>query len=170
MEMTGLNPDKDTIMEAACVVTEADLSEVARIDKIVVHHPSYVLNAMDEWCKTTHGKSGLTAECLQSTLSIQEAEDRILKLLVEHTNPGEAPLGGNSVHADRMFIRRYLPRVYDHLNYRIIDVSSIRELCHRWNLSVFEKRPRKGENHRALEDILESIEELKYFKEHFLIT
>lgn len=170
MEMTGLDPEKDTIMEASCVITEADLSEVARVERIVVHQPSYVLNAMSEWCKITHGKSGLTTSCLQSTVSIKQAEDQIVEFLNEHTNPNEVPLAGNSVHMDKMFIKRYFPRVYDHLHYRIIDVSSLTELCKRWNTAVYDKRPVKAENHRALDDILESIRELKYYREHFLIN
>ncbi|XP_022651886.1 oligoribonuclease, mitochondrial-like [Varroa jacobsoni] len=164
MEMTGLDPDRDTIMEISCVVTDKDLNEVARIEQIILHQPEYVLNAMDDWCKQNHGASGLTEACLKSKISLKEAEDTVLVFLQRHTTPKKVPLGGNSVHADRQFIRRYMPKVYEHLHYRIIDVSSIRELCKRWYPDVSENEPKIKKAHRAYEDIRQSIQQLQYFR------
>ncbi|OQR75923.1 oligoribonuclease, partial [Tropilaelaps mercedesae] len=129
MEMTGLDPSKDTIMELSCVITDKHLNEVAKIEQIIIHQPEYVLNAMGDWCKEHHGASGLTEACLKSKISLKEAEDTFLEFLKKHTAFQKAPLAGNSVHADRQFIRQYMPKVYKYLHYRIIDVSTLSELC-----------------------------------------
>jgi oligoribonuclease len=167
LEMTGLNIETDTIMEVACIITDQNLNIIAEGPDIIIHQPQNVLDNMSEWCKDTHGKSGLTQACLNSNVSVSEAEEKVMKFLCKFVTEKSSPLAGNSVYMDRMFIRKYMPKVHEYLHYRIIDVSTIKELCRRWNPEVYKTIPKKGFTHRALQDIQESIEELKFYQNSF---
>ncbi|KAI8320271.1 ribonuclease H-like protein [Martensiomyces pterosporus] len=169
-EMTGLDYDSDTIIEIACVITDGDLNVLEQGEDIVIHQPQEVMDAMNDWCKDHHGGSGLTEKVLGSKVTMAEAEHSVLGLVKRHcSKPRTAILAGNSVHADRAFLVRHMPRLTEHLHYRIVDVSSIKELARRWNPQAYKSAPRKKEAHRALDDILESIDELRYYKEHMFV-
>lgn len=164
-EMTGLEPDKDTLLEVAAIVTEGDLSIVAEGPNLVIHHPDEVLNSMNEWCIKHHGDSGLTKAVRDSKLSMQQCEKQLLAFVAEHTPRGACPLAGNSVGQDAKFLSRYMPELMEHLHYRVVDVSTIKELTKRWSPEAAKGVPEKKLNHRALDDIRESIEELRYYRE-----
>jgi oligoribonuclease len=164
LEMSGLNPDTCKILEIATLVTDEDLALVAEGPDIVVHQPDEVLDAMDEWCTTHHGESGLTAAVKASTISLAEAEAQTLTFLEAHTEAGTSPLCGNSIWQDRRFIARYMPKLDAFLHYRMIDVSTVKELSRRWYADA--KAPAKGQSHRALDDIRESIAELQFYREN----
>lgn len=163
LEMSGLDPDTCQILEIATLITDGDLNLIAEGPDIVVHQPDAVLDAMDAWCTQQHGNSGLTAQVKASTTSLAEAEALTLEFLRTHCPPGKSPLCGNSIGHDRRFLLRYMPQVAGFLHYRIVDVSSIKELTRRWYPTL--SAPRKGETHRALDDIRESIAELRYYRE-----
>lgn len=162
LEMTGLDVEKDRIIEMAAIVTEADLTVVAVSEIIVVHQSDELLNSMDEWNTRTHGQSGLTERVRASRTTEAEAEARMMSFLLQHVPKGVSPMCGNSIGQDRRFLSRYMPDLEAHFHYRNIDVSTLKELARRWAPSVpaFEK---KGA-HRALDDIEESIGELAYFR------
>ncbi len=162
MEMSGLDPLSCRILEIATVVTDGDLQIVAEGPDLVVHQPDEVLDAMDEWCTSHHGDSGLTEQVRASTIDEAEAERQTLEFLEKWSRPGASPLCGNSVYQDRRFIVRYMPAIDRFLHYRLVDVSSIKELSRRWYPDL--ERPNKKETHRALDDILESIEELRFYR------
>ncbi|KAF7284236.1 hypothetical protein GWI33_022387 [Rhynchophorus ferrugineus] len=170
MEMTGLDADKDKIMEVACLVTDSDLNIVAESPDIYINQPKEILDKMNEWCIKQHGKSGLTEACLNSKTTLSEAENTVLKFLENNVAYQSSPLAGNSVYMDRMFLMKHMPKVNDYLHYRIIDVSSIKVLCQRWNPEVSKNLPKKEFQHRALQDIRESVNELKYYKQFFFKT
>ena len=167
MEMSGLNPEADRILEIAVVVTNPQLDTVAEAPVLVVHQPAAVLDAMDDWNKSTHTRSGLIDRVKTSTLSEAEAEDKMLAFLLEHVPPGVSPMCGNSVHQDRRFLSRYMPRLEAHFLYRNLDVSTLKELARRWKPDIMAGLTKHGK-HEALADIHESIEELKYYREHLL--
>jgi oligoribonuclease len=162
MEMSGLDPDKCVILEVACIVTDGELVEQGEGVDLVVQQPDAVLDAMDEWCTRHHGQSGLTAAVKASTITLREAELRTLDYLRRHTNKGQSPLCGSSVSHDRRFIDKYMPDLSAWLHYRTVDVSTVKELVKRWYPSVV--LPTKKNTHRALDDIRESIEELRFYK------
>jgi len=164
LEMTGLDPETCRILEIATIVTDGQLNEIAAGPDLVVHQPDELLDAMNSWCVRQHGESGLTKAVRESTLSLEAAEERTIAFLAQHTKPGASPLCGNSVGQDRKFIDRYMPKLANFLHYRTVDVSSVKELVKRWYppLPPFTK---KG-NHRALEDIRDSIAELRFYREH----
>ncbi|KAG2446222.1 hypothetical protein HXX76_000814 [Chlamydomonas incerta] len=164
LEMTGLDIEKDTIIEMACIITDGDLERSVQGPATAIHHSDEVLEHMNDWCKEHHGASGLTARVRQSTVDMAAAEEMLLGFIAEHTEEGMAQLAGNSVHVDRIFLLKHMPRVVAHLNYRIVDVSSIKELARRWFPKTYRKAPRKALAHTALSDIKESIEELKYYR------
>ena len=164
MEMSGLDVERERVLEIAVLITDSELRVVAEGPDLVLHQPESVLAAMDEWNTTHHGASGLTAAVRASPVSEVEAEARVLAFLAQHCVPRTAPLAGNSVWNDRLFLRKYLPRVEAFLHYRIVDVSSIKELARRWQPEVFARLPPKSEKHRALEDIRESIAELAFYR------
>ncbi|KAJ8716494.1 hypothetical protein PYW07_003121 [Mythimna separata] len=166
LEMTGLNIEKDHILEIACVVTDADLNVVAEGPNIVINQPDSVLNEMNDWCVAQHGESGLTEASRKSNVSLKDAEKQVLDFVKTHAPEKKCPLGGNSVYMDRLFIRKYMPILDNYLHYRVIDVSTIKELAKRWYQKEFSLMPQKKFRHRSVDDILESIEELKYFKQH----
>lgn len=167
MEMTGLDPEKERIIEVAVVVTEPDLTIVAEGPVLVIHQPDALLDAMDSWNRSTHGKSGLTDKVKASTLTEAQAEDQLIAFLAQHVPAGKSPLCGNTVSQDRRFMFNYMPKLEQFFHYRTVDVSTIKELARRWRpelLKGFEKRSK----HEALADIYESIDELKYYRETFI--
>lgn len=164
MEMSGLDPDRDRILEVAVLVTDGDLEIVAEGPNLIVHQSDQVLGSMDEWNTRHHGQSGLTQRVSESTIDEAQASAALLEFLSEHTEKKRAPLAGNSIHQDRRFVARYLPEVEDWLHYRNIDVSTIKELALRWYPKAYAGRPTKKGNHRAMDDLMESIEELKYYR------
>ncbi|XP_068685332.1 probable oligoribonuclease [Montipora foliosa] len=165
LEMTGLDVETCHIIEMACLVTDENLNIVKEGPDLVVHQPDSALNAMDEWCTKHHRESGLTEAVRASKISLTEAEDIFLQFVKQHTPHKQCPLAGNSVHADKRFLEKYMPRFMDHLHYRIVDVSTIKELCRRWYPNIYRDVPPKREKHRALEDIKESITELQFYKQ-----
>lgn len=166
LEMTGLDPDVDTILEIATLVTDADLRITAEGPVLQIRHTKEQLDAMDPWCVRHHAASGLTQRCLESTVTLREAEERTLAFLREHCMERRAPLCGNSIHQDRRFLARYMPRINDFLHYRIVDVSSVKELVERWYPAEF-RPPHKKKTHLALDDIRESIAELEEYRRKF---
>ncbi|TDB74369.1 oligoribonuclease [Micromonospora sp. KC721] len=164
-EMTGLDLGRDALIEVAALVTDADLNVLGEGIDVVIHADEAALEAMPEIVRTMHGKSGLTEEVRRSTVTLAEAEDMVLAYVTQHVkDPRSAPLCGNSIATDRGFLARDMPRLDAHLHYRMIDVSSIKELCRRWYPRVYFGQPQKGLAHRALADIRESIRELEYYR------
>jgi oligoribonuclease len=167
MEMSGLNPDSDRILEVALVVTDGGLNTVAEGPVLVVHQPGAVLAVMDDWNQSTHAKSGLIEKVKAATLSEADVEQRVLAFLAERVPPKTSPMCGNSVHQDRRFLARYMPALEAYFLYRNLDVSTLKELAKRWKPGIMAGLVKHGK-HEALADIYESIEELKYYREHFL--
>ncbi|MEV4726603.1 oligoribonuclease [Micromonospora humida] len=164
-EMTGLDLGSDKLIEVAALVTDPDLNVLGEGVDVVIHADEAALEAMPEIVRTMHAKSGLTEEVRRSTVTLAEAEDLVLEYVTSHVkDPRTAPLCGNSIATDRGFIARDMTRLDAHLHYRMIDVSSIKELCRRWYPRVYFGQPRKGLAHRALADIRESIRELEYYR------
>jgi oligoribonuclease len=164
LEMTGLSVERERILEVAAIVTDGQLEIIAEGPELVIHQPDEVLEAMDDWNKQHHRASGLVDRVRASRLSEAEAERRLLEFISAHAPARTAPLAGNSVHQDRLFLARYMPALEKHLHYRNVDVSTIKELVRRWYPEQYAKRPVKKGTHRALEDIRESIEELRYYR------
>jgi oligoribonuclease len=167
MEMSGLVPDRDRILEVALVVTDANLDVIAEAPVFVVHQDDAVLDGMDAWNTSTHGKSGLVDKVRASTFTEAEVEARILDFLRPIVASGLAPLAGNTVHQDRRFMARYMPLFDAYLHYRIVDVSTLKELARRWRPDVIASFTKEGK-HEALADVHESIRELRHYREHFL--
>jgi len=163
MEMTGLQPDSDRIIEIALLVTASDLSPVAEGPVLVVHQPDEVLDAMDAWNKGTHARSGLIDKVKASTLDEARAERAALEFLAGHVPANASPMCGSSICQDRRFLARWMPKLEAHFHYRNLDVSTLKELAKRWKPEVM-KGFVKQSKHEALADILESIEELKYYR------
>lgn len=164
-EMTGLDPSRHVLVEIAVIVTDADLVPLDEGIDIVIHATDGELAEMDDFVTKMHGSSGLTDEIRASTVSVKDAEDRVLEYVRSHVaSPGVAPLCGNSIASDRKFIAKYMPGLDSFLHYRMIDVSSVKELTRRWYPRVYSGQPAKGMQHRALADILESIRELDYYR------
>ncbi len=169
MEMTGLDPDRDRILEVAVVVTDSRLATVAEGPVLVVHQAERILDAMDEWNKTTHGRSGLIDRVRASGLSEAAAEERLLAFLADHVPAKGSPMCGNSICQDRRFLARRMPRLEGYFHYRNLDVSTVKELVRRWRPDLARGVVKQGK-HEALADIYESIEELRYYRERFLKT
>jgi oligoribonuclease len=167
MEMSGLDPEKERILEIAIVVTDGQLNTVAEAPVMVVHQPNALLDAMDDWNRSTHGKSGLVDRVKASTLTEPVAEERLLAFLAQHVPPRTSPMCGNSVHQDRRFLARYMPQLEAFFLYRNLDVSTLKELARRWKPEIMAGLTKHGK-HEALADIYESIDELKYYREHML--
>ncbi|KAK5649815.1 hypothetical protein RI129_000844 [Pyrocoelia pectoralis] len=167
MEMTGLDIEKDKIMEIACIVTDGNLDIVAEGPNIILNVPKEILENMDDWCVKQHKKSGLTESSLLSNVTTEDAEKQLFKFIANHVVEKCSPLAGNSVYMDRLFLRKFMPKVDNYLHYRIIDVSSIKELCRIWNRDIYKNMPTKTLEHRALQDIRESVHELKFYKLNF---
>jgi len=167
LEMTGLDTQKDAIIEIATVVTDAQLNILAEGPVIAIHQPDEVLNAMDEWNTRQHGKSGLTKRVQESTTTEVEAEKLTIEFLQEYVGKGKSPMCGNSICQDRRFLARCMPELEAYFHYRNLDVSTLKELVARW-APESAKGLTKNNNHLALDDIKDSIEELKYYREHFI--
>jgi oligoribonuclease len=167
MEMSGLVPERERILEVAMLVTDAELNEIAQAPVLVIHQPDAVLDAMDSWNRSTHGKSGLVDKVRASTLDEAAAEKILVDFLKPIVAARTAPLCGNTVHQDRRFMARYMPALDEYLHYRIIDVSTLKELAKRWRPDVIAGFAKEGK-HEALADIQESIEELKHYRATFL--
>lgn len=167
LEMTGLEVEKDSILEIATIITDGQLNIIAQGPCLVIHHDDAVLNNMDPWVTKTHGKSGLTQKVRESNITMEQAEQETLAFIKEHCSIHNALLAGNSVWQDRVFLRKYMPSIVQYLNYRLIDVTSIKELVKAWYPDNALKDFKKPENHRALEDIQSSIDELRHYRTHF---
>lgn len=167
MEMSGLSPDTDSVLEVALVVTDGELNTIAEAPVLVVHQSDAVLDAMDAWNKGTHGKSGLIDKVKASTLSEADVEAQMLAFLKEHVPPRTSPMCGNSICQDRRFLVRHMPELEAYFHYRNLDVSTLKELAKRWKPKLLDGF-KKENKHTALADIYESIEEMKYYREHFI--
>jgi len=167
LEMTGLKPDTDRIIELAIVITDEQLEPVAEGPVRVVHQGDHVLEGMDSWNKATHGRSGLIAKVKASSLSEADVEAEMIDFLSAYVPAGASPMSGNSVCQDRRFLARYMPRLEAYFHYRNLDVSTLKELARRWKPQLMSGLVKQGK-HEALADIYESIEELRYYREHLL--
>jgi oligoribonuclease len=166
LEMTGLDTDNDVIVEIATLVTDNELAIVAEGPDLVVHQPDDVLARMNEVVRDMHTKSGLLKAITASTITLDDAGAQTLAFIMDHCpEPRSVPLAGNSIGTDRRFLAKYLPSIEAHLHYRSVDVSTVKELCKRWYPAEYEKRPAKRGSHRALGDIRESIDELRYYRQ-----
>ncbi len=171
LEMTGLDPAHDVIVEIATLITDDDLTIVAEGPDLVVHATDEQLAQMDDVVVTMHTRSGLLPEIRSSAITLEEAGAATLAFLREHIPDARTvPLCGNSIGTDRRFLAAYLPEIEEHLHYRSVDVSTLKELIKRWNPPLLDAAPRKSEGHRALDDIRESLDELRYYRDAFCIT
>ncbi|MFZ9038479.1 MAG: oligoribonuclease [Gammaproteobacteria bacterium] len=167
LEMTGLDPQTDQIIEIATVVTDARLRVLAQGPVIAIHHPASIMNTMDEWNTRHHGNSGLTERVRQSDSSTADAERETLEFLRRYVPAGKSPMCGNSICQDRRFMARLMPELEAFFHYRNLDVSTLKELARLWKPELVSGFSKKGA-HLALDDILESIDEMKYYREHFI--
>jgi oligoribonuclease len=167
MEMTGLSPDTDRIIEVAIVITDSQLATVAEAPVLVVHQPDAVLDAMDDWNKGTHARSGLIEKVKASTLADDQAEQSMLDFLLQHVPKGASPMCGNSICQDRRFLARWMPKLEAYFHYRNLDVSTLKELARRWKPELMKGVSKNGK-HEALADVYESIEEMKYYRDNFI--
>lgn len=167
LEMTGLNPETDRIIEMACIVTDSELNIVAEAPVIVVSQPQALLEGMDEWNKRTHGGSGLTERVRSSSITEAEAERAMLDFVSRYVPQKRSPMCGNTICQDRRFLARTMPALEAWFHYRNLDVSTLKELAVRWRPDIAAGFSKKS-THRALDDVRESIEELRYYREHFL--
>ncbi len=167
MEMTGLSPDNDCIIEVALVVTDNQLNTVAEAPVMVVHQSDAILDGMDSWNKGTHARSGLIDKVKQSHLDEAGVEAAMIAFLQQHVPAKISPMCGNSICQDRRFLARSMPKLEEYFHYRNLDVSTLKELVKRWKPEIAAGLTKHGK-HEALADIYESIEELKYYREHFI--
>jgi len=168
LEMTGLDPGRNVIVEIATLITDDDLELIAEGPDLVVHATDEQLALMDDVVVSMHTRSGLLPEIKASTVTLEEAGDATLAFLREHiASPRSVPLCGNSIGTDRRFLAAYLPDIENFLHYRSVDVSTLKELMKRWNPALLDAAPRKAEGHRALDDIRESLKELRYYRDSF---
>lgn len=168
LEMTGLDPDRDHIIEIATVVTNTDLAVIAEGPVFAIHHPDAVLACMDDWNTRQHTRSGLLDRVQKSHTTLADAQSEIIEFLMHHVPPEKSPMCGNSVCQDRRFLFREMPKLEQYFHYRNLDVSTLKILCHRWKPDVFKAKLKKQSAHLALSDIYDSIAELQYYKAHFL--
>jgi oligoribonuclease len=167
MEMTGLDPDSDRIIEVAVVVTDMHLNVLAEGPVFAIHQSDETLDAMDSWNKGTHGRSGLIDRVKASTVTEADAEAALIAFLKNFVPAGKSPMCGNTICQDRRFMARYMPKLEAFFHYRNLDVSTLKELCRRWKPELASGF-KKHQKHTALADIVESVEELKYYREHFI--
>ncbi len=167
MEMTGLDPDNDRIIEVAVVVTDPELNVIAEGPVFAIHQSDATLDKMDNWNKGTHGKSGLIDRVKASTVTEAQAEQELIAFLKQYVPANKSPMCGNSICQDRRFMARGMPKLEAFFHYRNLDVSTLKELCKRWKPELASGF-KKAQKHTALADIIESIEELKYYREHFI--
>jgi oligoribonuclease len=168
LEMTGLHPNKDHIIEMATIITDSELNIVSEGPVIAIHQPRELMEGMDEWNTRTHGRTGLTERVKVSRITEREAEIETLDFIQRHVPKNTAPLCGNSICQDRRFLYKYMPELSEWMHYRNIDVSSIKELARRWAPELITGFTKRG-THKALDDIYESIEELKFYREHLFV-
>lgn len=167
LEMTGLEPQSDVIIEIATIITDKELNILAEGPMLAVHQADEILNGMDEWCTNQHGKSGLTQRVKDSTLSEEDAERQTIEFLQQYVPAGASPMCGNSICQDRRFLANYMPQLEEFFHYRNLDVSTIKELSARWAPDVYNGF-KKESSHLAMDDIKDSINELIYYREHAL--
>jgi oligoribonuclease len=167
MEMSGLNVEEDKILEVAVIVTDPDLKVIAKGPVLVVHQEDNVLNKMDAWNTSTHNKTGLVDKVKQSKLNESMVENQVIDFLKKYVNKNSSPMCGNSICQDRRFMAKHMPNLENFFHYRNLDVSVFKELAKRWKPELIEGFKKAGK-HEALADIMESIEELKYYREHFI--
>lgn len=166
LEMSGLDWKNDVILEAAVVITDANLNVIVQGPNIIIHQPDSILDSMNPWCMEVHGKSGLIQASKQSTITLEQAEDEILNFLQLHCEKNNAALCGNTVWFDKLFLQKDMPKIVDFLHYRIVDVTAFKIMLAQWaGKDILFK---KQNTHRALDDIMESIAELKFYREHFI--
>jgi len=164
LEMTGLDPKKCVILEIAAIVTDNELNVIEESPAIAIKHSDKILDGMEAWSRFHHKKSGLTAECRASKIRLKKAEEIILNFVKSHCPQRSAPLCGNTIWQDRRFLVKYMPKLESYLHYRVVDVSSVKELVTRWYPADFKMPREKKQTHRVMDDIRESIEELKYYR------
>ncbi len=169
LEMTGLDPKKNTIIEIATVVTDSDLNVLAEGPVFAIQTEKSILEGMDQWCTTHHGSSGLTQRVLESTTTMQEAEAQTIQFLQQYVSAGKSPMCGNSICQDRRFMVEEMPELEAFFHYRNLDVSTLKELSKRWAPTVYQSHKKRGA-HLALEDVLESIEELQHYRKFLFQT
>ena len=169
LEMTGLDTDNDHIIEIATIVTDSNLNTIAEGPVMAIHHSDAIMNAMDEWNTRQHGQSGLTQRVRDSQFDLRAAEIATLEFLRKHVPAGKSPMCGNSICQDRRFLAREMPELERFFHYRNLDVSTLKELMKRWRPDLADGF-KKGAAHLALDDIRESIGELRYYRDHFLIV
>lgn len=169
LEMSGLDPEKEHILEIASIITDAELNIIAEGPELVIHQPDELLDAMDAWNTKHHTESGLVERVRHSSISLKEAETQTLRFAEAHFAKGQVPLAGNSIHQDRRFLFKYMPSLSNYLHYRNVDVSTVKELVRRWYPEVCEALPPKKNSHRALDDIRESINELSFYRDHVFL-
>lgn len=167
LEMTGLDPETDRIIEVAVVVTDANLNVLAEGPVYAIHQSNAVLNGMDAWNKGTHGRSGLIDRVKASNITEAMAEDALIDFLIDYVPRGKSPMCGNTICQDRRFMAKTMPRLEAFFHYRNLDVSTLKELARRWKPELIDGF-KKQQKHTALADIMESIDELKYYREHFI--
>ena len=167
LEMTGLDPETDRIIEVAVVVTDANLNVLAEGPVYAIHQSNAVLNGMDAWNKGTHGRSGLIDRVKASNITEAMAEDALIEFLIDYVPRGKSPMCGNTICQDRRFMAKTMPRLEAFFHYRNLDVSTLKELARRWKPELIDGF-KKQQKHTALADIMESIDELKYYREHFI--
>jgi oligoribonuclease len=169
LEMTGLDPSRDVVLEVAVVASDIQLGMVQEGKDFVIHQPEDVLKSMDPWCLEQHTKSGLLTAVQSSTTSLEFVENYLLEFIEEYCSPTRFLFAGNSIHQDRAFLKRYFPRVDAKGHYRLIDVSTVKELVHAWYPNHPEVKFVKSKHHRAMDDVYESINELRHYRKHFFI-
>lgn len=170
LEMTGLNVSQDVILEIAALVTDKDLNVIADGPELVIHQSETTLGLMDDWVRTHHGKSGLTQAVRESNISLQEAEEQVLQFAMQYGEKGKMVLCGNTIWQDRVFLNKYMPKLTAFLHYRMVDVTSVKELIFRWYPSNPNRLFKKADSHRALADIKESVAELAHYRKYFFIS
>ena len=161
----GLDIENDHILQIACILSDGNLESLIEGEEFVIYQPEEIIASMNEWCIENHAKSGLTQAVRKSTVTLAEAEQRTLEFIQRHIpEPGAAQIAGNSVHVDINFLKKYMPSIVEYAHYRIVDVSSVGELCRRWFPRQYFRGPNKTKRHTAMSDVRESIEQLKYYK------
>ena len=170
LEMTGLDPKTCTILEIAAVITDNELNILEESRAIAVHHSDKVLNGMESWSRYHHKKSGLTDACRESKIRLKKAEDLTLGFIQKYCKKKTAPLCGNTIWQDRRFLVKYMPKLESWLHYRTIDVSSVKELVSRWYPTDHKMPREKNQTHRVMDDIRESIEELRFYRKKVFVT
>ena len=166
MEMTGLNPDSDKIIEIAMIITDSNLNVLAQSEVYAIHQSDEILNNMDKWNTDTHTRTGLVERVKSSTYTETQVETELLQFMQTWLPEKATPMCGNTIHQDRRFMVRHMPKLENYFHYRNLDVSTIKELARRWSPAVYKSVVKKG-SHKALDDIVESIEELKHYRDTF---